>query len=134
MITEEKQYEYIGAVITDRLDRSRDSFKLFLQLFSAIVGGSFWLSKQGVSSDAATYRYIVESDALVVLVITVTGIMVYRAYRGWWGYREALARFDGGNFPIPRPSRGTLWAEKAMLGCMALAGGIFIAFNPFASN
>lgn len=46
MISEDEQYKYIGTVITDRIDRTRDGFKLYVQLFSAIVGGSVWLSVQ----------------------------------------------------------------------------------------
>ncbi len=112
MISEEKQYEYIGSVITDRLDRARDAFKLFLQLFSAIAGGSIWLSMQKIL-DSTRDTYILVSDALVVLVFVVTGTMVYEALRGWWGYRDALSRFDGDNIRSLDPSGGPSWRRSS---------------------
>jgi len=75
MISEEKQYEYVGSIVTDRIDRIRDAFKLFLQLFSIIVGGSIWLSMQKISPDARQ-TYLLVSDTLVCLVIFVTGVLV----------------------------------------------------------
>ncbi len=131
MISEEKQYEYLGRVLTDRLNRIFDSFKLFLQLFSTIVGGSIWLSMQNVSPNAR-HRYIVASDTLILLVILVTGVMVFEAQRGWWGYRKTLSEFDGGNHPIPPPKWTRRWTEIVMLLGMVASGVVFALFNPFA--
>lgn len=131
MISEDKQYEYIGTVITDRIDRARDAFKLFLQLFSIIVGGAIWLSMHEIP-DGARYTYIIVSDALVLLLTLVTGTMVYEALRGWWGYREALSSFDGGKYPIPPPKRRALASEVVMMFCMVAGASIFIWANPFA--
>ena len=132
MINEEKQYEYIASVITDRLNRARDAFKLFLQLFAAIVGGSIWLSSQVTVSPSAKHTYSAVSNMLVWLVILVTGIMVLEALRGWWGYRKALSKFDGGEHPIPPPTPRALVTEVVMVACMIAAGIIFTLFNPFA--
>lgn len=131
MIGDDKQYEYIGSVITDRLDRVRDAFKLFLQLFSGIVGGSIWLSTQQISPAAREF-YVLVSDALVILVVFVTGTMVYEALRGWWGYREALAELTYESHPAPRPKLRAVVAEVAMLVGMVAAAGIYVCSNPFA--
>ena len=104
MIGEEKQYEYVGSVVTDRLDRARDAFKLFLQLFSAIVGGAIWLNTQHIALEARS-NYVLVSDVLVALVTFVTGTMVYRAIKGWWGYRLALSKFDCGSTQFLPPRR-----------------------------
>src|ERR1700730_1452486 len=106
MISEEKQYEHIGTVLKDRHNLIFDSFKLFLQLVSSIVGGSIWLSMQKEVSPNARLTYIVASDTLICIVILVTAAMVGGALCGWWGYRVTLSKFDGGKHPIPRPK---LW-------------------------
>ena len=130
MISDEKQYEYIGSVIIDRIDRVRDAFKLYLQLFAAIVGGSIWLSTQNISPVARrTYAFV--SNALVGLLIVVTVIMVYAALRSWWRSRETMSNFDGGQYPIPGPEFQAIVAEIAMLLCMIASAAIFFCFNPF---
>lgn len=134
MISDEKQYEHIAAVIAGRIDLARDAFKLFLQLFSAIVAGSFWLSGSGAISATNRMTYVVLSDALVWLVITVVAVTVYEALRSWWGHRETLALFDGGAFPIPRPSRKAFRADIALSLLMVVAGVIFTVMNPFAAH
>jgi len=131
MISDEKQYEYVGSVVIDRLNRSRDGFKMYLQVFSAIVGGSIWLSMQPVSG-AARENYVVVSDALVILLTFVTSCMVFGAARGWWNYRMTLSKFDGGQYPIPSPSLRALEAEAAMLASMVVASVVFVCFNPFS--
>jgi hypothetical protein len=84
----ELQFEYLTATLTDRLDRSLNAFKLFLQLFSAIAGGSVWLSMQPSVGANARLAYATLSNILVWLVIAVTALMVFQALRSWWGYRK----------------------------------------------
>ena len=72
------------------------------------------------------------SDALVLLVLVVTVIMIYQALRGWWGYRKALSKFDCGNYPVPPPRIWAFLAEAFMLVAMVLVAVIFVRFNPFA--
>lgn len=130
MISDEKQYEFIGSMLKDRLDRGRDALRLFLQLFSAIVGGSIWLSIQDITP-AARVAYERASNALIVLLIVVTGAMIWRATAGWWGYRQKLSEFQFENHPAPPPKYVAILAEALMLICMVVAGGFFIYFNPF---
>jgi len=124
----------MASVITDRIGRARDAFKLFLQLFSAIAAGSYWLSGRAAISPDNKCTYVFVSDALVWLVVVVVAITVYEALRSWWGYREALARFDGGNFPIPRPEWKALRADIALAFLMVAAGIVFTAMNPFTAT
>ncbi|MGJ0535326.1 hypothetical protein [Methylocystis sp.] len=130
MISDEKQYEFVGSMLKDRLDRGRDALRLFLQLFSAIVGGSIWLSIQDLTP-AGRMAYERASNALIVLLIVVTGAMIWRATAGWWGYRQKLSEFEFENHPAPPPKCVAILAEALMLICMVAAGGFFIYFNPF---
>lgn len=132
MISDEKHFDYIGAIITDRIDRSRDALKLFLQLFSAIVGGSIWLSIQPNISEAARKAYERASNGLVVLLVVVTVATICRAAIGWWKYREKLSTFDLGNDHVPPPTYGAIFAEGLMVICVVIAGCFYISFNPFA--
>jgi hypothetical protein len=130
MISEEAHYKYVGSVIKHRLDQIRDAFRLFLQLFSAIVGGSIWLSIQ-VAEKPSRHTYARVSDLLVALLTLVTAVMVSEALRGWWGYRKTLSRFDTGQHRIPMPRKRSLVTEIVMVACMVGAAVVFVWFNPF---
>jgi hypothetical protein len=134
MVSEEKHFEFAVSVVAERHQATRNAFKLFLQLFSVIIGGSIWLTMQPTFSASAKGKFIFVSDTLVLLVIIVTGAMVLEDLRGWWNYREVLAKFSYENHPISRPKLRAVLIEAIMLLCMGVAGIIFIVFNPFRAT
>jgi hypothetical protein len=94
-VSEDKIYEFVTSQIQFREQGAINAFKLFLQVFSAIVGGSIWLSIQSSTSQASRPGFAAISDALVGLVFAVTAIMVAENFRGWLGYRKAQSKMAG---------------------------------------
>ncbi|MER9692334.1 hypothetical protein NKJ16_10420 [Mesorhizobium sp. M0179] len=130
MVTEDKQYEYIGSVIANRLEYTRDALKLYIQTLTVIVGGSIWLSRESLPM-ASRAKYAFLASALVWLVFIVTGVMVFEALRSWYNYRKVMAKFNVGSDGIPQPSFPILGAETAMLIVMFVSTILFSIYNPF---
>jgi hypothetical protein len=137
MISDEKQYEFITSQIAIRDQKAFDThFSLFLRLFSAIVGGSIWLSMQKIANPSARTSYTLLSDLLVVLLTVVSIVMVVDNYRAWRGYRAVLSRLVGkdefGNYQVPLPRLfPAAVMETAVVVCMIAVCVLFIWFNPF---
>jgi hypothetical protein len=131
MVSDDKQYEFVSEQIRFHVNKIYDSFKLFIQLFSAIVGGSVWLGLQDNSP-----RFVVVSDVLVGLIAVVCLVTVFENNQAWRGYRKAQSRLGGkdesGQDKIKGPS---IWVSSLIEMVMALAiivaVGLFCRYNPF---
>ena len=137
MIADEKQYEFLTSQIGKLADRSIDAFKLFLQIFSAIVGGSIWLSVQGTVTPVSRHRYILLSDAVVVVLSLIVIVMVCDNLRSWFGYRTAVSDLagtdDSGIDRIGRPHMfPAALSESAILLGIGLVAALFCIANPFS--
>lgn len=130
MISDDERYKDLSAAITGRIQLIRDAFKLFLQLFTTVAGGSIWLNMQTIPTHAKSI-YAIVTDVLVALIFLVTSLMVYAAMQSWWKYRKTLAEFAGEQYSIPPPRLQAFIAEIAMLACMFTASMIFGFLNPF---
>jgi hypothetical protein len=137
MIPDEKQYEFLTSQIAARDQKAVDTyFKLFLQFFSAIVGGSIWLSLQkGIKSEDRLI-YVTLSDVLVAILAVVSVALVVENFRAWWGYRRALSRLvgktDAGENIVPLPKVFPAAIMETIVGCaMLIACASFLWFNPF---
>jgi hypothetical protein len=127
MVSEDKEFEYVTSQIVKHVERSVDAFKMFTQLFSAIVGGSIWLSTQHVSPAAAkTYSNL--SVCLVVLVTIIASLIIWENYRVWRGFRAAQSRLVP---HVPLPKRGSEKTKWMMTVCMVGGCVAFWWFNPF---
>jgi hypothetical protein len=128
MVSKDKEFEYVTSQIIKHVERSVDAFKMFAQLFSAIVGGTIWLSMQSNVSLEATKIYAYLSGGLAMLVVFIAVFMIHEDYRAWRGFREAQSKL------VPHVKKPSWHAEKtayAMIACMIIAGGAFCWFNPF---
>ena len=134
MISDDKLYEVLSALIADRKQSCTDAFKLFIKLYVAIVGGAVGISTQ-ISSPARPI-YASVSVVLIVIVTAVATLLLFEAKRGWWEYRKAQSKIVAVNAPnrsyhIPPPKWfPTLLAEIVMGLCMWVAAGLYIGFNP----
>src|SRR5580704_7936260 len=123
-------------MIAERNRNALDAFKLFIGLYSAIVGGAIWLSTQ-VAEPKPRYAWL--ADVVVLLVTFVASILVFEAKRGWLGYRKRQSELAGkdevGRDRIKYP---TLWptalTEGAMVAGMLGACAVFVSFNPLYPN
>jgi hypothetical protein len=130
MISDEKQYEFVTSQIKLQTERIYDAFKLFVQVFSAIVGGSVWLSMQKPPTTSQNYAFLADSIAILAAFITV--VMILLNVISWFGYRKELTRLAP-NVPPPKLFPATV-IEAAMICSMIAAAALFVWFNPFRSN
>lgn len=136
MISDEQLYKTLSEMIAERNKNALDAFKLFISLYSAIVGGSIWLSTQANRNLPAYGRL---SSGVILLVTLVAVVLVIEAKRGWWGYRKAQSELVGknetGRYRVPPPKIfPTILTEGAMVIAMVLAAAGFLWFNPLEAN
>ncbi len=135
MVSVDKEYEFVSAQVRFHIDKIFDSFKLFIQLFSAIVGGSIWLSLQpNMVAKAHTYAAI--SNALVMLIAALCLVMVVEHNRAWRGNRKAQTRLGGkdetGKDRIPPPGSWRSSSTEIAMGLTVVAAVyLFWRYNPF---
>jgi hypothetical protein len=134
MVSDEKQYEFITSRISDLSNDTIAGLKLFIPMYSAILGGSIWLKLQlRQQSVPASYKYL--SDSLVSLLTLVCIYIVIDNLWAWWKYRNQLCRLTRrSHFPAPPPHWSSAIIEGVICVAMAIACGMFIWFNPFGSS
>jgi hypothetical protein len=89
MLSDEKHCELLDGNIRDKIATIFASFRLFIQLFSAIIGGSIAIFLQyptKVPASAATL-----SNILMSLVGVVCAVMIVEAQRSWRRFRIELS-------------------------------------------
>jgi len=133
MVDDQKIYDSLCTLINERTKNTFDAFKQFINLYSAIVGGTIWLSLQTTAAVPRSYGLL--SGGAVALLAILTTVLVVEAKRGWWGYRKAqseLAGIGADGKPRIRPPTlfPTLLTEGAMIACILVTSSLFIAFNP----
>jgi hypothetical protein len=133
MLSTDKHCELLTNLARDKSAAIYDSFKLFVQLFSGIVGGSVVVRLQYGQTVPA--GYVALSNALSALVVITCAVMILDAFRSWYGYSQKLSAVSGvserGDILIARPSLYVSARTVAvMLGVMALALVGLIRFNP----
>jgi hypothetical protein len=137
MITEAMQYEFITSRMSDLANGTQDGLKLFTSIFSAILGGSFWLRHHiGVRRIPKSYKYL-SITLMVLLTLVSIGIVVDNGW-AWWGYRNQLAqitelaRITGSiAHPAVPPDLLAITINVVLCIAMVVAGGMFCLFNPF---
>jgi TRAP-type C4-dicarboxylate transport system permease small subunit len=136
MVSVDEEYKFVSEQTRYHNEKIIEALNLFIRLFSAIVGGSIWLSTQAHIPDAKIPSLVWLSDTTVILLTGLCCILVYENLRAWHGYRRAQSRLgsiDESGIPrIPPPRRlHASRTETAMIGFMILAAILFCRFNPF---
>ena len=138
MLSAEKHCEILSDNIRDKSSAMYDGFKMFIQMYSGIVGGSVLLRLQ--FGNKIPDKFIWLSDALVALIVLTSSVVILDHFRSWWGYRVALSASAGrdlhGKLVVTHPklllSARTIFV---MIVVMLISWGGFIWFNPLqASN
>ena len=119
MIDELERYKFITSQLKYFADRMRDSFKLYIQLATAIIGGFVWLKIQPVATQGAVVLSIV--PPLLLLLGVLMSALVWFDYACWYGYRKAESALIGGRFPPSFPR--SAWAEIFMTLSMLVTSG-----------
>jgi len=126
MIPRVKQYDSVISQLHYKETVKYDAFKIFVQMFAAIAGGSIWLRLEMTQAPPRSYAHL--TDALVFLLMVVCVASVVDSFRSWWDYREKLSRLDK---TVPRPRFPAGLMECIMSGAMLLATWAFVELNPF---
>jgi len=117
----------LSNAIRDKSAAMYDGSKLFIQMFSAVVGGSVLLRLQNPKDIPPAFVWL--SNCLVVLVATTSAWIIVDHYRSWRGYRRAQSKVAGA---VPGPPTSSAWTLAVMLFVMAIALFGFIEFNTFS--
>lgn len=113
-----------------------EGFKLFVQMYSAIIAGAVTLRLQ--YRDADVERFALAADLLVSLVTLATAVVIVDNLRSWYGFRQRLSDVAGttaeGELVIARPRLASVAkVHFVMLGVMVAAMAAFFLFNPLLS-
>src|SRR5882672_6495888 len=99
MLTAEKHCEILDTNIREKIATIYSSYKLFVQLFSGIVGGSVALALQYGES----LPFALLSSALAALVVFTCRSMILDSHDSWFRFREKLRTVAGTEADIPPP-------------------------------
>lgn len=127
----DKHCEMITAHIRDRNTMIMDSFKLFVQMFSALVGGAVIVRLQ-YPGPAESFAYPAVGIGLLIYVISL--VMIWENIRSWYQYRIKLSNEAGrrrGRLIVPLPKLWrAIWIELVMTVLMTVSLAAFWYFNP----
>jgi hypothetical protein len=90
MLSADAEYNHVSDITKYKSDLIHGAFDQFIKVFTAVVGGSIWLSRQKdlTKSDHMNFRTL--SDVIVAILVIYTAISVIDDFRSWWGYRSRL--------------------------------------------
>jgi hypothetical protein len=127
MLSPEKHCEMLSANVRDRSEAMRGRFRLFIQLFSALVAGVIVLRVHPPNNIPAGFVFL--SDLLACFIVVASVILVWDSFRAWYGQRKRLSEVTGEDLisPIHRSSFITL---SSMIVVMFVALFFFACFNP----
>lgn len=99
MIESIEHYKRVCSMLDFFCKRMDDSFRLFVQLSTAVVGGFIWLKMQADPKNVEhlfpVARWIIPALAIATIVQILSDL------RSWYGYRQAEVQL---NPKAPRPS------------------------------
>src|SRR5262249_51337075 len=95
MLNPEKHCEMLSANVRDRSEAMRGGFRLFIQLFSALVGGAIFLRIHLPENIPAHFVWL--SDLLAWFIVVASSILVWDSFRAWHGHRKKLSDVAGRN-------------------------------------
>jgi len=123
LIDDVERYKRVTAQLTYFSDRMRDTFKQFIQLTIAIIGGFVWLKLQP-GSDKVTYL-LEAARWLIPFLALFLSLQIWWDFKKWRGYRRAEAEFYPG---VPEGRSTMAWQEASMIIAMCLAAIFSIMF------
>ena len=97
-----KRYEYVTKMLIHLNDKIIESLNLFLKVYSAIVGGFFWLSIQQNAQEVKKH-FLPIVPFLFAVVGLFSIVLVTTNLKSWWGYRKIESQLVGlDRSPMPK--------------------------------
>ena len=132
MIEDAQRYGFITSQIQYHNEKMIEAFNRYVQLFSAIVGGSIWLSLQ--KHPVGPTHYGLLAGALVSLLTLLTVSTIVNDLDAWFGFREAETALVGPSKLVAPHRLRSCWMQYLMLlGILAACAGFWM-FNPLAEQ
>src|SRR5690242_3363677 len=117
-VTRDAEFSWLTSQIAAHRAMPMPAFALFIQTFSAIIGGSIWLSYEKKVDAVAKWRFVVLTDAAVIILAATISVLVWASWRGWKSYRSTHSKIMGLN-PPETFFPGISWF--AMIAAMVIA-------------
>jgi len=131
MISDDKIFDFIATRANQTSNDTEVGLKLFVPMYSAILGGSIWLSDR--LGNSTPHKFVYLSNALVLLLTFVCIYIVIDNLRAWWGYRIQIAEITkDSKHSISQPRWDSAIIELVLCLGMLGAGGMYVWFNPFS--
>jgi hypothetical protein len=98
-----EHYKRVCSMLDLFCKRMDDTFRLFIQLSTAVVGGFIWLKMQPNAKD---FAYLFPVARLIIPALAIaTVVQILSDLRSWYGYRKAEVRLN------PRaPAPSAIWS------------------------
>jgi hypothetical protein len=125
-VSKDKQYEYVTGQVARATEWSRQAFRHYVQVYSALVGGAIWLSMDTRITGSLRETYPWLSNGAVSLLAFVAIALVFDALRSWRANRFAQVHLGRPN-EIPPPRMIFSTPKWGWSGMVELAIGIAIA-------
>ncbi len=126
-IPPDKQYEYLTAQLRYLDGKIFRSFALFIQIATAIIGGTFylWLHFQNSGSDL---RFAYITNGWLILVALGSIFLISNNLRSWKEHRKALCK----RYKVDDLKNALWWTSEALACCGIMLSAIVFPFiNPF---
>ena len=138
-ISNDKHYEYVSAQARYHIDKMTLLFNFAVKGFSAVIGGSVWLSVSHNIVPNRAKEYAMLSNVLMWSILIVSIIMILDNFRSWYGYRKAQSKVAGksvtGEPIVPGPRVfPAIITEIGMIIIMLVICLCFTTFNPFGTS
>lgn len=114
-----ERYKFVTSQLSYFNDKIIESFKLYIQLISAVTGGYVAVRTQAVATPVARIAQVV-IPGLTVFIGLGAVLLILVNLSSWWGFREAESRLLKGDVPppvFPRSAR----QELVMIAAIVLA-------------
>jgi len=135
MLSSDVEYTHVSAITKYKSDLIHGAFDQFIKIFTAIVGGSIWLSRQNDLTAVARENFRTLSNATVTLLVLYTAFSVLDDFRSWYGYRERLTIIGEHAEVQPKIKPANIWTAAikpiGMVVAVLTALHFFWRFNPF---
>ena len=133
-ISTDKDCELLTARLQAQETFIYGGFKLFVQMFSALVGGSVAVRLQYKGQVPTAFVHL--SNWLAFLIVGASVIIILDAYRSWYGYRKTLSSVAGtksGKAIIKKPDLSTASTTPCIMVLVMVAAFLgYVLFNPLS--
>lgn len=134
MKIEEQRYAQVWAQLVFHQTGTRTSFNSFVQLATAVIGGSIWLSLQDGLQTSSARQFGTLTNILMVAIALLACVQIGTHMRAWWKMRGFVVDLHD-HHALPLAGSKPHWRSQifdyAMLSAVALVAIGFCFFNPF---